>query len=55
MLKYLFAPGPADDRSLEPLRLFEAARRALLGLEGSVLLVVDDLQWVDDLAGALLT
>jgi DNA-binding NarL/FixJ family response regulator len=53
MLKDLFAPGPADDRSLEPLRLFEAARRALLGLEGSVLLVVDDLQWVDDLSLAL--
>ncbi|TMF32019.1 MAG: ATP-binding protein, partial [Chloroflexi bacterium] len=51
--EFLFSPNPADDRSLEPLRLFEAARRALLGLEGSVLLVADDLQWVDDLSLAL--
>src|SRR5256884_2169569 len=51
--EFLFGPTPVDDRSLEPLRLFEAARRALLGLEGSVLLVADDLQWVDDLSLAL--
>jgi len=49
----LRGPHPVDDRSLEPLRLFEAARRALLGLEGSILLVADDLQWVDDLSLAL--
>src|SRR5256885_12294264 len=49
----LFSPNPVDDRSLGPLRLFEAARRALLGLEGSILLVADDLQWVDDLSLAL--
>src|SRR5207248_967572 len=48
--EFLFSPNPVDDRSLEPLRLFEAARRALLGLEGSILLVADDLQWVDDLS-----
>src|SRR5438552_17301332 len=51
--EFLFGPHPVDDRSLEPLRLFEAARRALLGLEGSILLVADDLQWVDDLSLAL--
>src|SRR5438876_187214 len=51
--EFLFSPNPVDDRSLEPLRLFEAARRAMLGLEGSVLLVADDLQWVDDLSLAL--
>jgi predicted ATPase len=51
--EFLFAPRQTDERSLEPLRLFEAARRALLGLEGSILLVVDDLQWVDDLSIAL--
>ncbi|OLB83277.1 MAG: hypothetical protein AUI15_36315 [Actinobacteria bacterium 13_2_20CM_2_66_6] len=51
--EFLFGPHPVDDRSLEPLRLFEAARRALLGLEGSILLIADDLQWVDDLSLAL--
>src|SRR6267378_4356367 len=51
--EFLLVPNPVDDRSLEPLRLFEATRRALLGLEGSILLVADDLQWVDDLSLAL--
>jgi len=51
--EFLLVSNPVDDRSLEPLRLFEAARRALLGLEGSILLVADDLQWVDDLSLAL--
>src|SRR5438309_1962892 len=51
--EFLLVSSPVDDRSLEPLRLFEAARRALLGLEGSILLVADDLQWVDDLSLAL--
>jgi DNA-binding CsgD family transcriptional regulator len=49
----LSATGPTEDRSLEPLRLFEAARRALLGLEGRTLLIVDDLHWVDELSLAL--
>src|SRR5256886_6024095 len=48
--EFLFGSMSTLDRSLEPLRLFEAARRALLGLDGSVLLIVDDLQWVDDLS-----
>src|SRR2546429_2957225 len=47
--EFLFSPNPVDDRALEPLRLFEAARRALLGLEGSILLVADDLRWGDEL------
>jgi DNA-binding NarL/FixJ family response regulator len=37
---------------LEPVRLFEAAHRAFRAFEAS-LLVVDDLQWVDDLSLAL--
>ena len=51
--EFLFGATSTEDRSLEPLRLFEAARRALLGVHGSVLLIVDDLQWVDDLSLAL--
>ena len=51
--EFLFGSTSTEDRSLEPLRLFEAARRALLGVHGSVLLIVDDLQWVDDLSLAL--
>ena len=51
--EFLSATGLTEDRSLEPLRLFEAARRALLGLEGPILLVVDDLHWVDELSLAL--
>jgi DNA-binding CsgD family transcriptional regulator len=53
--EFLFGLSPTDDRSLEPLRLFEAARRALLGLDGPILLIVDDLQWVDELSIALCT
>lgn len=44
-----------DARSaLEPVRIFEAAQRALGPLE-PVLLLVDDLQWVDPLSSAFLT
>ena len=42
-----FDPGP-----LEPLRIFEAAHRALDAGEPT-LLVIDDLQWVDDMSLAL--
>ena len=49
----LFGTAPSDDRPLEPLRIFEAAHRALLGLTGTVLLCIDDLQWVDELSLAL--
>lgn len=49
----LFGATPSDDRPLEPVRVFEAAHRALLGLAGTVLMFVDDLQWVDPLSLAL--
>jgi DNA-binding NarL/FixJ family response regulator len=40
--------------ALEPVRIFEAAQRALGSLE-PVLLVVDDVQWVDPLSSAFVT
>ena len=51
------AEGPAaearpDAGTFEPLRIFEAARRALRIMEPA-LLVIDDLQWVDDLSLSL--
>jgi len=49
----LFGASPAEDRPLEPLRIFEAAHRSLLGLPGMTLLFIDDLQWVDELSIAL--
>lgn len=49
----LSASGSAGGGPMEPVRLFEAAHRALTGL-GPVLLVVDDLHWVDDTSVALL-
>jgi DNA-binding CsgD family transcriptional regulator/tetratricopeptide (TPR) repeat protein len=49
----LSATGAVEDRSLEPLRLFEAARGALLGLDGPILLILDDLHWIDELSLAL--
>src|SRR5919204_3620410 len=39
--------------SLEPLRVFESAHRAL-SVVGPTLILVDDVQWVDDLSLALL-
>jgi DNA-binding CsgD family transcriptional regulator/tetratricopeptide (TPR) repeat protein len=45
--------GPTlDDGPVEPLRFFEAAHRALQSI-GPALLIVDDLQWVDELSRAL--
>lgn len=44
------APGEAAD--MEPVRLFEGAHRALTSL-GATLVLVDDLQWVDDMSVAL--
>jgi DNA-binding NarL/FixJ family response regulator len=42
----------SNSTPLDPVRVFEAAHRALRALEPS-LLVVDDLQWVDELSLAL--
>lgn len=45
--------GPTlDGGPLEPLRIFEAAHRAFQAI-GPALLIVDDLQWVDELSRAL--
>lgn len=44
--------GVGEAPTLEPIRLFEAAHRACGRLE-RVLLVIDDLQWMDDLSLAL--
>lgn len=49
----LFEPDAPRHKSLEPLRVFEAARQAVLALDGLVLLVVDDVQWLDELSVAL--
>jgi DNA-binding CsgD family transcriptional regulator len=43
---------PHDATALEPIRVFEAAHRALRGIE-PVLLVIDDVHWVDGLSLAL--
>ncbi len=42
----------ASAAPLEPIRVFEAAHRAI-GLLGSALITIDDLQWVDELSLAL--
>jgi DNA-binding CsgD family transcriptional regulator len=44
--------GPHEATGLEPVRVFEAAHRAFRAFEPA-LLVVDDLQWVDELSLAL--
>jgi DNA-binding CsgD family transcriptional regulator len=49
-LRSLLAAGPGD-RDLDPLRVLEAASQAMLAM-GPVLLVIDDLQWLDDLSRA---
>jgi DNA-binding CsgD family transcriptional regulator len=48
----LFDSGKTEASPLEPLRVFEAAHRALRAV-GPALVLVDDLQWVDDLSLAL--
>lgn len=52
-LEALFFDADTEDASpLEPIRIFEAAHRALRTV-GPVLVLVDDLQWVDDISLAL--
>ena len=45
-------PATVEDRTLEPIRVFEAAHRALERLSPAAILV-DDVQWVDELSLAL--
>ncbi len=49
----LSEPVAAKSGSLEPLRLFEAARRSLLAFADPVVVFVDDVQWIDELSVAL--
>jgi len=54
LLRSILGLGSTDDATpLEPLRVFEAAHRALR-LIGPALITVDDLQWVDELSLALI-
>lgn len=48
----LFESGPGEPSVLEPIRVFEAAHYALRTI-GPAVVLVDDLQWVDDLSLAL--
>jgi DNA-binding CsgD family transcriptional regulator len=52
LAEILTGPTDAGDHSLEPIRVFEAAHRALDRLSPAGI-VVDDLQWVDELSVAL--
>src|ERR671937_2872720 len=48
----LFDAAPDEASTLEPVRIFEATHRALRAV-GPALVLVDDLQWLDDLSLAL--
>jgi DNA-binding CsgD family transcriptional regulator len=48
----LFGDDREEEASLQPLRIFESAHRALR-LAGPALVLVDDLQWIDELSLAL--
>jgi DNA-binding NarL/FixJ family response regulator len=48
----VFAAGPEDASPLDPIRIFEAAHHALCTV-GPALVLVDDLQWIDELSLAL--
>ncbi len=52
LVEVLTGPGPVENRSLEPIRVFEAAHRALDVLSAAAI-VVDDVQWVDELSLAI--
>ena len=47
-----FSDRPAEHQSIEPVRLFEVAHR-VLAAKGPVVLLVDDLHWIDDLSRGL--
>jgi DNA-binding NarL/FixJ family response regulator len=51
-LGVLFDPGREGSSVLEPMQVFEAAHHAV-GAAGPALLLVDDLQWLDELSVAL--
>ena len=51
-LEQLLFETPAERSTLERVRIFEATHRALRAA-GPALVVIDDLQWVDDLSLAL--
>ena len=53
LTELLFEPKVLKESALEPLRIFEAARQALLGIDELVLLAIDDVQWIDELSVAL--
>jgi DNA-binding CsgD family transcriptional regulator len=48
----VFGAAPEDASPLEPIRVFESAHRAFRAV-GPALVLVDDLQWLDDLSLAL--
>jgi DNA-binding NarL/FixJ family response regulator len=48
----VFGAAPEDAWPLEPVRVFESAHRAFRAI-GPALVLVDDLQWLDDLSLAL--
>lgn len=48
----VFGAAPEDASPLDPVRVFEAAHRAFRAI-GPALVLVDDLQWLDDLSLAL--
>ena len=48
----VFGAGPDEISPLEPVRVFEAAHRAFRAV-GPALVLVDDLQWLDELSLAL--
>src|SRR5207247_4716021 len=50
----VFGAAGTEASPLEPIRVFEAAHRALSVVGPPALVLVDDLQWVDDLSLALL-
>ena len=52
LAEVLSGPSPGEDRSLEPIRVFEAAHRALDRVSPAAIFV-DDMQWVDELSLAL--